>query len=362
MALAGAIDRLEQHLIREGATVRKVEHPLDSYHDRDTIVSTGGSANRRYRRRQLSGPLNLLIDVALTAHVALSDDSPIIIAANNFDTVTCGLVRALRRNRPFLLIYFGSDFSENRFDSRVMNLVYRTFEHLALRLADTVVSNTRRAERARLGLGLSAPKSVFIPNGVDLGQRELRPKSLNRRRFIYVGSVTEEHGLLPMVEALSPMIDELIILGDGAALHLVLRRCAELGLVVRLRRAIPHDEVLDSLVAFDGFGLAPYNASSQWTYYCSPMKVVEYVACGVPVIISDVPEIAAEVAANALGIVYGDLDPVALCDRVVNFDTSSFYESARSCYLRYKTSTLFGPIAEVWSRKCDSSPRLSRSP
>ncbi len=27
---------------------------------------------------------------------------------------------------------------------------------------------------------------------------------------------------------------------------------------------------------FEGFGLAPYNRYSKWTYYCSPMKVSEY--------------------------------------------------------------------------------------
>lgn len=301
-SLSGPVDEVEQYLLRQGRDVTKISHPLDVYLGRSTDYSRNGKRTRQRSRRHL-GMLNLVVDLVLTAHLIAFNRFDVVIAANNFDTVAAALCRSLFW-RSYRLVYFGSDFSERRFSTSIMNTVYSRFERASLCAADAVVSNTRRAETGRLQLGLSASKSLYIPNGVYLAGRVIPEKPIDTSRFIYVGSVTREHGLHELLVLLAPHMQELVILGAGDDLPRVLELCQQLSLSVDLRVALPHAEVLDFLADFNGVGLAPYNTDSRWTYYCSPVKVAEYLACAVPVIISSVPEIAAEVKARGLGVLF----------------------------------------------------------
>ena len=324
--LAGPIDAYQEYLSREYAVdLRRVNHPLDSYSGNVTRVLDGRGLYRPIKRYQI-GQLNLVIDFVMTAIVMLVWRPDVIVAANNFDT--CATLVSKLRRRPPQVVYFAADFSKHRFKSGALDAVYRVCEIVALRFADVVVSNTKRSERERIMLGLNPSKSVVVPNGADVGGRTVVQRGIRGDAFIFIGSVTREHGLYEMIEVLAPMMSEITIVGDGDDWDRVVQLLASLPVKKFLYRRIVRDEVLDLLISFSGFGLAPYNDDSDWTFYCSPLKVSEYLACGVPVIVSTVPEVASVIESNRLGIVYHHLRTSELKDRMSSFDTVGFSERA----------------------------------
>jgi glycosyltransferase involved in cell wall biosynthesis len=339
----GPIDYYETYLWRHGHDTVRIDHPLDRYDGHKSLLRRNGRVEHEWRRRQ-GGPRGLIRDFMSTIRAVLRAKAPVAVGSNNFDTYSILAARRLLLFRKPRVIYFGADFSEDRFSSGLMNWIYTYVERTAIRHADLVVSNTHRAESKRLELGLDQRKSVIVPNGVLLAQPEFKPKTIRNDHFIFVGAVTREHGLYELVATIKPLIGKLIIIGQGEDWDRVLRLCVEQRIPHEAHTGWSHEAVLDYLRDFDGFGLAPYNRFSKWTYYCSPLKVSEYIASGVPAICSSVPEVAGTITADRLGFVYenGDLEEIrAALDA---FDAAAFHLRAQRFYAAYNSDTLYERI------------------
>ena len=106
-----------------------------------------------------------------------------------------------------------------------------------------------------------------------------------------------------------PQVHALIV-GDGPLRAEVTREVERLGLErhVTLAGAVPHDEIPAFIRAFD-VAVAPY-PDAPHAFYFSPLKVFEYMACGVPVVAADLGQLSAVVRDGTTGLVYpaGDLD------------------------------------------------------
>ncbi len=157
-----------------------------------------------------------------------------------------------------------------------------------------------------------------------------------------MGSVSKEHGLYNLIESIFPFIDKLIIIGYGEDLDKVREFCKEKNIQTEFLYKKDHSFCIDYLQKFNGIGLAPYNNHSKWTYYCSPQKVIEYVACGVPVLMLSVPEISEFIVSRKLGISYSHLSELENLDTLLkNLDTSSFYKKSREFYNIYNSKVLY---------------------
>lgn len=338
--MPGPLDHFERYLWRHDRDTVRIDHPLDSYEGNSSVLRHNGTPVRAWKRHD-RGPLGLFWDFAHTITTALRTKASVVIGANNFDTYCLLTARRLRLAHKPRVIYYAIDYSEDRFRNPVMNWIYMRVERSALRCADLVVSNTRRAESRRLELGLDQRKSVIVPNGVLLARPEFAPKPIHKDRFVFVGSVTREHGLYELLAAIKPLIGSLTIIGRGDDSERVLSLCKQQQIPYVVHSQWPHDAVLEYLRDFEGFGLAPYNRYSKWTYYCSPMKVSEYISLGVPVITSSVPEVAGTIKAEQLGIVYekGDLEEIKAA--LENFDATDFHLRAQRFYAAFNSDTLY---------------------
>jgi glycosyltransferase involved in cell wall biosynthesis len=341
--MEGPPDRLVAFLRGAGADIISIVHPLDRYGGRDTVFTGVGRRGPRRLARHALGPLNLVLDAVLTGAFGLRHRADTFIATTNLDAAAVLLTRRLLRRPNARIIYFGVDYAEVRFGNHVLDWVYRATETLCLRSADLVVSNTRRAESARLARGLTVERSLVIPNGVHRDGAP-RAKPIDKSAFVFVGNVTQEHGLHELIEAIGPAIGHLVIIGDGADWDRVVALCDRQQLSYELHRRKTHDFVMAYLDGFNGIGLAPYTRASEWTHFCSPMKVNEYLASGIPVLLSDVPEIAEHVRSRGLGVVYSELDGDTLIDALEEFDAGAFAERAAEFHDQFRSDVLYARI------------------
>jgi glycosyltransferase involved in cell wall biosynthesis len=159
----------------------------------------------------------------------------------------------------------------------------------------TIVVSTPLKEYLEL-IGVPAGKCIVMPNGADAERFAPRqPDALLRERlgipvdrFVigFTGVLRPWHGLDLLVTAVSGMAKRglkvhLLVVGDGpyrATLEKMVEASGLAGLVCVTGR-VPHEQVAGYVALFD------VAVSPRATFYASPMKVLEYMALGKPVVV-----------------------------------------------------------------------------
>ncbi len=338
--IQGTVHYLESYILKNNNVVTSISHPLDTYKGRTTVVKEGEEVIKEIKRNNL-GILNLFYDFYLSLKLLLKSDVDVFIGGNNFDTVAGIVARKFFKKKIERVIYFASDYSENRFGNTVLDWIYFKIEKYVLKNSDVVVSNTKRAEEKRISFGLDVGKSLVIPNGVDLDKEVFESKQIEKGIFIYIGNVTREHGLYDLIETLHPIINKFVLIGSGEDWDRVVGLCNDSGFDFESFYKKDHEFTIDYLQKFSGIGLAPYNMESKWTYYCSPLKISEYISCGVPVLMSSVPEIADLVEREGYGLTYNRLDLAEIDNKLKDFDVRGYHKKAEKFYGGFKHEVLY---------------------
>lgn len=207
-------------------------------------------------------------------------------------------------------------------------------EQWTLSQADTVVAVSSSLREHAVALGVAAERVHVIPNGVDpsLFHPASPDPALRKRWGIgespvigFLGGLRPWHGVEVLPELLERLIKrhlnlKLVIAGDGQLRSALERDFSERGLRdgVIITGTIPHEEVPAVIRQFD-VALAPYPKLDH-SFYFSPLKLFEYMACGIPVVAANLGQIAEVVSDSETALLYpaGELDALAAaCDRLL---------------------------------------------
>lgn len=180
---------------------------------------------------------------------------------------------------------------------------WRAREKDLLRASDRVVAVSNGVRDHVLMCDVPRSRVVVIRNGVDVelfaggrGNGVRRRYGLRRKPVIgFAGSLKAWHGVRTLVLALAglPESAHLLVVGDGPQREDIqaLASALHVGPRLRMAGAVGHERMPDYLAAMD-VAVAPYEP--QPGFYFSPLKVMEYMAAGLPVVASnqgDLPEI-----------------------------------------------------------------------
>ncbi|MBE7384193.1 MAG: glycosyltransferase family 4 protein [Leptolyngbya sp. SIO1E4] len=166
-----------------------------------------------------------------------------------------------------------------------------------------------------------ADKVHVTPNGVNHHRfpETLQPtiaKAANTFTVGFVGSLKPWHGLHHLVEAFTQLYQQvpqarLLIVGDGPQRDALVAELKQRGLqsVTCLTGAVSPEQIPGLLASMD-VAVAPYPASSN--FYFSPLKVVEYMAAGLPVVVSSRGQLLDLVTDGSTGLLCPPGDETAL--------------------------------------------------
>jgi glycosyltransferase involved in cell wall biosynthesis len=339
-ANSGAIDRYEDYLLRRNYKISKLTHPLDNYKKQETTFYIDGKINWSLPRKDI-GTRNLLIDFKLTLQTLRKTKYDVVIGANNFDTY-CAIFMNKFFKKNIKIIYFASDFSDHRFNKRLLDSFYTRVEQLTLKDSNYVISNTQRSVDKRLDLGLKPNKSILIFNTAYIKNPSFPKKIIDKSRFIFVGSLNEEHGLYKFLEYCGLIIDELTIIGDGPDRNKILEYSKLHKIKLKYHGQKDHAWTMKYMQKFQGLGVAPYDtASTDYVHYGSSLKIYEYLACGLPVITSTATEQSAQIASYGLGIVYDSLNIKQIQQKLREFSLEKFNVKAKIFYELYNQDSQY---------------------
>lgn len=259
--------------------------------------------------------------------------------------------RAAERLKAKLVYDSHELFAEQEFllgEKRKWRRIEKYYIHRAARVITVNGSIAGELER-RYGI----VRPTVILNCESQAQRTAPPRteiaSLTERLglpgdslvLIYQGGLSPNRNLENLIRSMTYVRDNraiLIILGNGELQGKLLRsvkRC-DLGRRVFLIPAVPQEELL-SVTAQATLGVIPYTSTCLNTFYCTPNKLFEYIAAGIPLLVSDLPELRKIVVDYNLGWVADLTSPekiAAAIDRAlaVDSDLRQRRESAVSAF------------------------------
>lgn len=200
-------------------------------------------------------------------------------------------------------------------------------ERWTLTRADAVIVVSAELRKHVISLGVKPGRVHVLPNGVNPSLfYPAKPDPTLRRELKlgegpvlgFVGGLRPWHGVEVLPELLARLSRRhpsmrLVIAGDGPLRAELVRSFKQRGLSkqVVFTNALMHEDVPAVLRQFD-LALAPYPKHDH-DFYFSPLKLFEYMACGVPVVAADLGQISEVVVHGRTGWLYpaGNLTALA---------------------------------------------------
>ncbi len=253
-------------------------------------------------------------------------------------------------------------------------------ERWTLTHADAVVVVSAELGKHVKSLGVRPGKIHVMPNGVNPGlfhpengraRHSVRAGELGRKdgahegarpTLGFVGGLRPWHGVEILPELLARLQKRhpgtrLVIAGDGQLRGELERGFAKHGLekLVTITGLLLHEKVPDVIRTFD-VALAPYPKHDH-DFYFSPLKLFEYMACGIPVVAANLGQITETVQHGKNGLLYppGNLNALtASCERLLDDESLRRQLGMAAAKLVHRKFTWDGNAARVvkLARKC----------
>jgi glycosyltransferase involved in cell wall biosynthesis len=272
--------------------------------------------------------------------------------------------------------YLVVDYSPRRFKNPLAEWLYVRLDRLIAEQADTVWTMSLAMLQARANdgrLDLQQVNYRLAPMGNNCHLTFARGEiAYNKRDIVFVGNVNARNVRADfLLDVLCVLRDRgeacrLLFFGPGEMGHLRIK-AEELGIADRviLRGSIPLPTDLERELAACGVGTAPYDPhlENNFSKFADPAKIKTYLGCGLPVISTDVPPIAKELAKSGAGRV-AEFTAESFADQIVSlWQSPEVYSTARTQARRmgesYSWPRLFSELLAAEDIRCLPQPTLA---
>lgn len=291
--------------------------------------------HRNWEASQISGYLfeytwALAAEFYLTLKVFARTRFRILQACNPPDTIF--LIALLLRPFGVRFIFDHHDLSPELFHSRFgkgpFYWLTRWLEFLSLRVSKVSIATNESFKEIAVQRGGKRPEDVFVVrNCPDLKTLRRQPDSKHLsfgKRFLvlYVGFMGPQDGLQLLIKAVDHIVKQqgrqdahFLLVGGGTELPMLRDLAAKLGIesFVTFTGQVPYGEVANYLSQAD-IGVAP-DPKTPMNDKSTMIKILEYMACGLPVVLFDLNEGRRIAAAAALYA--SPNDPVDFAHQIV---------------------------------------------
>lgn len=322
----GPAQALRDYLVGRGASVVTVLHPLTREQGTRHLVTTyadGAAVRTRSLRVPLRPPLSFASDPFIPLRL------PRVDAWFGFNPLACarGLVQR-RLGRARTIVLWSVDFVPERFGRGTpLTRLYNALDRFCCTHADARIelSDAARVARNRHhGLDAEQAPALVVPMGAWLERTPTVPEDgFARRRVVFLGHLVPRQGVAALLEALALLHArneevEADIIGTGPEEPAARASARALGVegIVRFHGFVLDHRDVESLLAGASIAVAPYEETdSTFTRHADPGKLKAYLAAGLPIVMTDVPPNARELAREA-GAEVVPYDAAAFADAI----------------------------------------------
>ena len=201
-------------------------------------------------------------------------------------------------------------------------------EIATLHLSDAIICPSNVTRDYIASLGLNRKLVTVIPNGVSASDFSASPLPARGGRvpvLLYIGTLADWQGLDIVVKALPGILEQqavqLKIVGRGRSRQrkMLAKQIRKLGVEgnVTVQQAIPHHEI-PALIAESDICIAPLGLNDRnVTQGACPIKVLEYMAAGRPLLASNMPIVRELVREDVDALLFSPNGPDDLARQVL---------------------------------------------
>lgn len=233
------------------------------------------------------------------------------IASNNLNAFAALFLRKIGKIDK--VVFYNVDYSPKRFRNPILNSIYHFIDRCCCYYSNLNWVGTKRTihEREKNGVkSWKVAKVIIVPDGnhtLRIKRKELA--DINMHTLVSVGHIVKRQGLDLILESLPDLKKKyrdakVIIIGTGEYLPELKKKARKLKIEdsIQFMGFIKNHQKIEEILTTCAIGIATYVPDKEsHTYYSEAGKPKLYLACGLPVIITNVPTIAYEIEKNKAG-------------------------------------------------------------
>lgn len=233
-----------------------------------------------------------------------------VIAVDNLNAFAAYILKLLHKTKCF--VFYTIDYVPNRFPNKVMNNLYHFLDRLAVRKSDAVwiLSSIMVEEREKRGISsVYRNKQFAVPVGTDIASEPVPFGKVDRYKIVFLGHLREGQGVEMLLSAMKDVIKKVpkahaLVIGGGPLEKAYLAQIKKLNLTkkVKLTGFVEKYSDVKNMLKDAAIAVAPYEDDEKsYTRYTDPGKPKDYLAFGIPVVITKVPLVAFEIEKRKAG-------------------------------------------------------------
>lgn len=253
--------------------------------------------------------IRYLLEFIWTVHLVLSQkECELFIGVDPLNASSGNFLKSIKKIKQS--IYFSADFALQRFSSPIMNNIYHFLDTQAMFRSTETWSVSKRIVAYRKKKGLSTKKNKLMPNAPFFDEVYRQPYEKIKPHDLVIVSALEKgiafDLLLKVLQRLVRRFPDtrLTFIGAGSLEKSLQQKCKDLKLQKHtlFKGALSHDDMFKVLIKA-GIGIALYDVADNrhYRYFSDPMKVRDYLASGLPVIVSGNSSIGEEIEKEKAG-------------------------------------------------------------
>ena len=315
----GPPQEIRDYFLPKTKRVYYVEHPFPNASDHKSSMTI---YENRVLKKQIFTPtvrgpqiLFYFLDIFITYYFILITKTrfDLCVALDNLNTVTLIPFRKIGVVKK--LVFYTIDYNPKRFANKLLNSIYHIFDKIACYQTDVIWVLSKEMDKARFKNNLDRRRmkpSVLLPMGANLDRIKIQPlNKINRYQIAYAGFLMEKQGVQLAIQSLPYVIKKipdvkLVIIGQGeyeTQLKQLVKRL-NISKFVEFKGFIKDHTEVEKILCKSAVALAPYvDSPDNYTRYTDPGKPKLYLGCGLPVVITDVPQIAGIIQSKKAGFI-----------------------------------------------------------
>lgn len=347
VAFTGHSQELKKFLGRHANRLLFIGHPFFYASQKKSVAEfyEKGILNIELQVPRITGPEYLLYlkDFLATVYfnLRLRTKFHVFIGADPLNALVGLVLKRLGLTK--ITIFYVIDYVPTRFNNPILNSIYRSIDKICVCNADYTWNLTSTMTKARERNGVSKDKTnqMVVPTGTR--PKQYSPQSITKNTMVFLSHLRKGQGIELVLDALQEVIRDipfvkLMVIGTGPLegyFKQEVKRRKLVNNVIFLGYIENHDEI-EEIVSKCSVGIAPYVPDpDSFTWYADPGKPKVYLGCGIPVVITRVPEVAFEIEKAGAGIAI-KYDKNELADALVRLLTDDvFYRKCRLNVLEF---------------------------
>jgi len=317
----GPTQELRDFFIKNKIRFSFLEHPF-SYNKiqpcSKILFFIGGEEIKCFKGIEIKGPevFYFIKDFFYTLYFVIKtkEKYDICISADNLNSFSAYFLKKLGYIDK--LIYWTIDYTPRRFKNSILNKIYHWIDKFCCYHSDLIWSSSERMKEARRKNGANIKRcaeEVIVGDGCHFDEIKRVPdEQVDRFRLVFMGHLVRGKGIDLIIDSMPYLLQKypqatLTIIGTGPEEKNLKNLVDKLNIQneVIFTGFVKEHKDLEKIITSCGIALAPYLPDpNSYTFFSDVGKVKIYLACGLPVLLTDVPEIAKEIEKNGAGLIF----------------------------------------------------------